>query len=148
RMSLEGGVSKRRDAPYVSGRTRTWQKAKCIQEQEFVIGGFPDPEGTRRGLGAPLPGVHGAARALDSAGKVGPGFPGQAAVDLRRRLDALETTTSPFAQRPPGSARAHWVRPELVGEVEFTEWTPDGRLRHPAWKGLREDKPAAEVVRE
>jgi bifunctional non-homologous end joining protein LigD len=132
----------------VSGRTRTWQKAKCIQEQEFGIGGCTDPEGTRRGIGALLLGVHGDNDSLDYVGKVGAGFTGQAAVELRQRLDRLETTASPFAQRPPGSAHAHWVRPELVGEVEFTEWTPDGRLRHSAWKGLREDKPAAEVVRE
>ena len=148
RMALEGVVSKRRDAPYVSGRTRTWQKAKCIQEQEFVIGGFTDPEGSRQGLGALLLGVHDKDGALAYVGKVGTGFTGRAAVDLRRRLDALATRTSPFAGRPPRASRAHWVRPELVGEVEFTEWTPDGRLRHPSWKGLREDKPAGDVVRE
>src|SRR5262249_22217928 len=98
--------------------------------------------------GALLLGVHGTNGALDYVGKVGTGFTGQSAVDLRRRLDTLETPTSPFTRRPPGAGRAHWVRPELVGEVEFTEWTPDGRLRHPSWKGLREDKLAGDVVRE
>ncbi len=148
RMSLEGVVSKRRDAPYVSGRSRAWLKAKCIQEQEFVIGGFTEPEGKRSGIGALLLGVHDEDGTLVYVGKVGTGFSSQAAVELRRRLDALAQPTSPFARRPAGSSRAHWARPELVGEVEFTEWTPDGRLRHPSWKGLREDKPAREIVRE
>jgi bifunctional non-homologous end joining protein LigD len=148
RMALEGVVSKRRDAPYVSGRGRAWLKAKCIQEQEFVVGGFTDPEGRRSGIGALLLGVHDADGKLVYVGKVGTGFSSRAAVELRGRLDALATPASPFATRIPGAGRAHWVRPELVGEVEFTEWTPDGRLRHPAWKGMREDKPAREIVRE
>ena len=113
-----------------------------------MIGGFTEPEGTRKGLGALLLGVHAKSGALEYVGKVGTGFTGKAAVELRRRLDALEVRTSPFESRLPGAAGAHWVRPELVGEVEFTEWTPDGRLRHPSWKGLREDKAADEVVRE
>jgi bifunctional non-homologous end joining protein LigD len=148
RMALEGVVSKRRDAPYQSGRTRSWLKAKCIQEQEFVIGGFTDPEGRRSGLGALLLGVYDADGKLVYVGKVGTGFTTRDAIDLRQRLDALVQPTSPFARRPAGAVHAHWVRPELVGEVEFTEWTPDGRLRHPSWKGLREDKPAHEIVRE
>jgi len=148
RMSLEGVVSKRRDAPYESGRGRSWLKTKCIQEQEFVIGGFTEPEGKRSGIGALLLGVHDDEGKLVYAGKVGTGFSSQDARDLRRRLDALTRTACPFVKRPPGAAHAHWVRPELVGEVEFTEWTPDGRLRHPSWKGLREDKPAREIVRE
>jgi bifunctional non-homologous end joining protein LigD len=148
RMALEGVVSKRRDAPYVSGRGRAWLKAKCIQEQEFVVGGFTDPEGRRSGIGALLLGVHDADGKLVYVGKVGTGFSSRAAVELRGRLDALATAASPFATRIPGAARTHWVRPELVGEVEFTEWTPDGRLRHPAWKGMREDKAAREIVRE
>src|SRR5262249_28457045 len=146
--ALEGVVSKRRDAPYVSGRGRTWLKAKCIQEQEFVVGGFTDPEGRRSGIGALLLGVHDAEGKLVYVGEVGTGSSGRAALELRRRLDALAQRASPFTGRLPGAARAHWVRPEVVGEVEFTEWTPDGRLRHPSWKGLREDKPAREIVRE
>ncbi|HJW69683.1 MAG TPA: DNA ligase D [Candidatus Binatia bacterium] len=148
RMSLEGVVSKRGDSPYKSGRGRDWLKAKCIQEQEFVIGGFTDPEGRRTGIGALLLGVCDAGGELVYVGKVGTGFSTRDAVELRRRLDRLEQTAPPFAKRPPGSARAHWVRPELVGEVEFTEWTPDGRLRHPSWKGLREDKDARVIVHE
>lgn len=148
RLSLEGVVSKRRDAHYESRRGRNWLKAKCIQEQEFVVGGYTEPEGKRRGIGSLLLGVHDADRTLVYVGKVGTGFSSRDAVALRRRLDALAVRTPPFVKRPPGAARAHWVRPELVGEVEFTEWTPDGRLRHPSWKGLREDKPAREIVRE
>jgi bifunctional non-homologous end joining protein LigD len=148
RMALEGVVSKRRDAPYESGRGRSWLKAKCIQEQEFVVGGFTDPEGRRTGIGALLLGVHDADGELVYVGKVGTGFSAREAVALRQRLAKLEIANPPFARRPPGAGRAHWVRPEVVGEVEFTEWTPDGRLRHPSWKGVREDKRASEVVRE
>ena len=148
RMSLEGVVSKRSDAPYQSGRSRSWLKAKCIQEQEVVVGGFTDPEGSRAGIGALLLGVHDDSGRLVYVGKVGTGFSSRAAIDLRHKLERLVQSSSPFATRPPGTARAHWVRPKLVGEVEFTEWTPDGRLRHPSWKGLREDKPAREIVRE
>src|SRR5262249_22086356 len=147
RMGLGGAVSKRRDAPYESGRGRSWLKAKCIQEQEFVVGGFTDPEGRRSGIGALLLGVYDDGT-LVYVGKVGTGFTSRMAVELRRRLEALGSPTCPFVKRPQGATRTHWVRPELVGEVEFTEWTPHGRLRHPSWKGLREDKPAREIVRE
>ena len=103
RMSLEGVVSKRRDAPYESGRGRSWLKAKCIQEQEFVVGGFTDPEGRRRGIGALLLGVHDADGKLAYVGKVGTGFSSRDAVDLRRRLDALAQPGSPFVRRPAGA---------------------------------------------
>jgi bifunctional non-homologous end joining protein LigD len=148
RLKLEGVVSKRRDAPYESGRSRAWLKVKCLREQEFVIAGFTDPEGARVGLGALLLGVHGKDGALEYAGKVGTGFTHEVARELRARLDALETKACPFADRPSGLARAHWVEPELVAQAAFTEWTPDGKLRHPSFRGLREDKPAREVVRE
>ena len=147
RLSLEGMVSKRHDAPYTPGRGRGWLKVKCVQGQEVIIGGFTDPQGRRAGIGALLLGVHDDGK-LVYAGKVGTGFSDAQARELRRRLDALETKTSPFAGRPPRASRAHWVRPTLVAEVDFTEWTPDGRLRHPVFKGLREDKPAREIVRE
>jgi bifunctional non-homologous end joining protein LigD len=147
RLKLEGIVSKRRDAPYTPGRTRTWLKLKCQQEQELVIGGFTEPEGQRSGLGALLLGVFDDGR-LRYAGKVGTGFSVKAAEDLRRRLDRLAQPTNPFGAKVPGMARARWVKPELVANVEFSEWTPDGRLRHPAFKGLREDKAPREVVRE
>ena len=149
KMGLEGIVSKRRDAPYQAGRTKTWLKTKCLLRQEFVIGGYTDPEGSRVGLGSLLLGVHDAAGGLDFAGKVGTGFSSKLLQELRRRLTALDQPRSPFKQaRIPGVTRAHWVKPELVGEVEFTEWTSDGRLRHPSFQGLREDKSARDVVRE
>jgi bifunctional non-homologous end joining protein LigD len=148
-LGVEGIVSKRRDAPYQTGRTRTWLKTKCLLRQEFVIGGYTDPEGSRVGLGSLLLGVQDGEGGLDFAGKVGTGFSSKLLEDLRRRLTRLEQPKSPFKQaRIPGVTRAHWVRPELVGEVEFTEWTSDGRLRHPSFQGLREDKSARDVVRE
>src|SRR4030095_15289646 len=145
RFQLEGIVSKRGDAPYTPGRARTWLKIKCQQEQELVIGGFTDPEGQRSGLGALLLGVYDDGK-LRYAGKVGTGFSVKSADDLRRKLDRLAQKTSPFSTKVPGTARAHWVKPELVANVTFGEWTPDGRLRHPSFKSLREDKAPREVV--
>jgi bifunctional non-homologous end joining protein LigD len=147
RMKLEGIISKLRDAPYETTRSRSWLKVKCVREQEFVIGGFTDPEGSRAGIGALLLGVYAGDR-LEFAGKVGTGFTDKSARALRQALEKREQKASPFATKPPGSARAHWVKPDLVAEVAFSEWTEDGRLRHPSFKGLREDKPAREVVRE
>jgi bifunctional non-homologous end joining protein LigD len=148
RMKVEGIVSKRRDMPYTPGRTRGWLKVKCHLEQEVVIGGFTEPEGTRTGLGALLIGVHDAKGRLVYAGKVGTGFTDKVLTDLRRKLEAREQKTSPFAAGTGIPRNAHWVTPELVAEVAFTEWTSDGHLRHPTFRGLREDKPASQVVRE
>jgi len=148
RMSLEGVVSKRRDRPYEPGRGRSWLKVKCIQEQEFVVGGFTEPKGTRAGLGALLLGVHDKEDGLVYVGKVGTGFTETTARRLRERLERLRVSKSPFRRPPPGASDARWVKPALVVEVKFTEWTTDGRLRHPAFKGLREDKAAADVVHE
>lgn len=149
RLGLEGIVSKRRDLPYHPGRHGSWLKTKCTLRQEFVIGGFTDPEGMRSGLGALLVGHYDDGR-LAFAGKVGTGFTHKSALDLRRQLDAIEQPRSPFDPPPPGALgrRAHWVRPALVCEVVFTEWTTDGRIRHPSFQGLRRDKPPREVVRE
>ena len=149
RMGLEGIVSKRRDAPYEHGRTRTWLKTKCIKRQEFVIGGFTDPDGSRVGIGALLVGYYENQR-LIFAGKVGTGFTDAVLIDLRKLLDRLAQSECPFANKltgPPGR-NAHWVRPELVAEVAFTEWTNDGKIRHPSFQGLRKDKPAREVKKE
>ena len=150
RLGLEGIVSKRRDMPYQPGRNDCWLKAKCLQRQEFVVGGFTDPEGSRVGLGALLVGVRNDTGALVYAGKVGTGFTQKSARELRRRLDALEQKHCPFATRPPGSLgrNAHWVQPVLAAEVTFTEWTQDGKIRHPSFQGMREDKPATEIRRE
>ena len=147
---LEGIISKRRDRPYLPGRGTAWVKTKCLQRQELVIGGFTDPEGSRQGIGALLVG-HYAGSQLVYAGKVGTGYTHAMLLELRKRLTPIERATSPFSPEPPRAwtgASRHWVAPELVAEVAFSEWTHDGRLRHPSFQGLRFDKPARDVVRE
>ena len=149
RLGLEGIISKRRDARYEPGRGKSWLKAKCLQRQEFVIGGYTDPEGSRVGIGALLLGVFDEQGGLVFAGKVGTGFTSKTLADLQRRLEPRARPTSPFGRaRIPGMTGAHWVEPKLVAEVAFSEWTSDGRLRHPSFQGLREDKKASDVVRE
>jgi bifunctional non-homologous end joining protein LigD len=147
-IGLEGIVSKRRDATYHWGRRDpTWQKAKCVLRQEFVIGGFTEPEGSREGIGALLIGYYDDAKELVYSGKVGTGFTHAFSREIRARLDALTTMECPFVNRPPEWARwgTHWVRPKLVGEVQFTEWTNEGTLRHPSFQGLRTDKKPSDV---
>jgi bifunctional non-homologous end joining protein LigD len=151
KLGLEGAVSKRVDSLYQTGaRTRDWIKVKCGQRQEMVIGGFTDPQGTRTGFGALLLGVYEADGALRYSGRVGTGFDNAMLDSLRPMLDKLVVKTTPFANPPRGHAAkgVHWVRPILVAEVAFTEWTHDGTLRHPSFQGLREDKKASEVMRE
>jgi bifunctional non-homologous end joining protein LigD len=147
RLGLEGIISKRRDAPYRSTRGADWLKVKCLKQQEVVIGGYTDPEGSRIGIGALLGGVYENGN-LVYAGKIGTGFDNRVLRDLKKRLGALEQDSPPFAERPQGVGRAHWVKPELVAQVSFSEWTDDGRMRHPAFQGLRDDKSATSVVRE
>jgi bifunctional non-homologous end joining protein LigD len=149
RMKLEGMVSKRREAPYRTGRARDWLKVKCVNRQEFVIGGYTEPAGARSGLGALMVGVYDGDD-LRFAGKVGTGFSAELLDTLSTRLRRLEQKTPPFSNPPRGAAArsVHWVRPELVGEVSFTEWTDDGLLRHPSFQGIREDKSPREVRRE
>jgi bifunctional non-homologous end joining protein LigD len=142
----EGLIAKRATAGYRSGRSRDWLKFKCVADQEFVIGGFTDPKGARFGFGALLVGYYEDGR-LRYAGKVGTGYDERTLRDLRARLDALARDRCPFAD-PVGERGAHWVSPELVAQVGFTEWTTDGKLRHPRFSGLRNDKPARDVVRE
>jgi bifunctional non-homologous end joining protein LigD len=146
RQGLEGLIAKRRDSPYVGRRSPDWLKFKCVNEQEMVIGGFTDPAGTRIGFGALLVGYYEGNR-LRYAGKVGTGFDLKLLTTLRRRLAAREVKRSPFAEdvREKGS---HWVRPDLVAEIGFSEWTRDGKLRHPRFIGLRADKPPRDVIRE
>lgn len=148
-LHLEGIVSKRRDAPYRPGRSKSWLKTKVTLRQEFVIGGFSDPEGARAGIGALLLGYFAGDR-LVHAGRVGTGFSHKMTIDLRRQLDAIERKACPFDPAPKGlDARgAHWVTPKYVCEVEFTEWTSDGKIRHPSFQGMRLDKKPTEVVRE
>ncbi len=150
RSGFEGIVSKRRDQPYLPGRGNAWLKTKCIQRQEFVIGGFTEPEGSRTGIGALLVGYHEAGR-LVYCGKVGTGYTHRMLVDLRARLDPIVRAASPFDPEPPRAwtgPRRRWVEPALVAEVAFGEWTADGRLRHPSFQGLRLDKRPRDVVRE
>jgi bifunctional non-homologous end joining protein LigD len=150
RKGLEGIISKKADQPYRSGRSRDWLKVKCFKSQEFVIGGFTEPAGSRSGLGALLVGVHNEEGNLLYAGRVGTGFTQQSLKELRSRLNSLERDSPPFINPPRGAeARGvHWVEPKLVGAVAFAEWTTDNLLRHPSFQGLREDKPATQVTRE
>src|SRR5215212_7200645 len=149
RLGLEGIISKRGDQPYHPGRHGDWVKTKCVLRQEFVIGGFTDPEGARAGIGALLVGYFADDGRLVFAGKVGTGFTAASARELRRRLEASERTACPFSPTPAGwlGKHAHWVEPELVGEVVFSEWTGDSRIRHPSFQGLRRDKAPSEVRR-
>jgi DNA ligase D-like protein (predicted ligase) len=148
----EGVIAKRADSPYVSrARSRDWLKFKCEQGQELVIGGYTAPKGSREELGALLLGHFDPEGRLRYAGKVGTGFDRATLRDLARRLAPLRRPDSPFADGEPTKVPARdttWVEPELVAQVAFTEWTRDGRLRHPRFLGLREDKAAREVVRE
>ncbi len=147
RKGLEGVIAKRADSPYRGGRSRDWLKLKCHHEQELVIGGFTAPKGSRTEFGALLVGYY-EDGALRYAGKVGTGFGHETLRDLGSRMRELEQEESPFEPFKPIPPGTRWVRPELVGQVGFAEWTRDGRLRHPRYIGLRDDKPARDVVRE
>ena len=142
----EGLIAKRADAPYTHGRSRDWLKFKCGFEQELVVGGFTAPRGSRTDLGALLVG-HYDDGALRYAGKVGTGFTQATLRDLAGRLLKLERDDSPFADAVK-ERNVTWVQPQLVAQIGFSEWTRDGRLRHPRFLGLRDDKAAEEVVRE
>lgn len=141
----EGVIAKRADSPYTSGRSRDWLKFKCGNQQELVIVGFTDPEGSRKGFGALLVGYyeHGSLR---YAGRVGTGFDDELLGKLRKRMDGLARDSSPLDD--VGEDGVHWIRPALVAEIGFTEWTSSGKLRHPRFLGLRHDKSAKDVVRE
>lgn len=147
--SLEGIISKQANRPYTSGRSADWLKIKCVKSQEFIVGGFTDPGGSRIGFGALLVGFRENGK-LVYAGKVGTGYTERTLKDLLPRLEKLQQPESPFVNPPKGSAvrKVHWVKPELVAQVEFSEWTRDGILRSPSFQGLREDKKPAEVGRE
>jgi bifunctional non-homologous end joining protein LigD len=146
RKRWEGVIAKRADAPYTHGRSRDWLKFKCSAEQELVVGGFTAPKGSRTDLGALLVGYYEDGR-LRYAGKVGTGFTRATLSDLAGRLEPLLRQESPFADEVRERS-ASWVEPRLVAQVGFSEWTRDGRLRHPRFLGLRDDKAAEEVVRE
>jgi bifunctional non-homologous end joining protein LigD len=151
-LGAEGIISKLRDGPYRPGaRSSDWQKIKCVKRQEFVIGGFTEPSGSREGVGSILVGYY-EGDAFRFAGKVGTGrgWSNKFSLDLRKKLERIETKKMPFDPAPPGwlGRNAHWVKPRLVAEVEFTEWTSDGRVRHPSLQGFRTDKKPHEVHRE
>jgi bifunctional non-homologous end joining protein LigD len=149
-LGLEGVMAKRTDSRYVSGqRTRTWIKLKVEQTQEVVVGGWRPGKGGRQDtVGSLLVGIPDGNK-LQYVGRVGSGFSGRELAELRQTVDRLARKTSPFLDVPrPDAADAHWVSPQLVGEVTYGEWTGTGRLRHPRWRGWRLDKDPAEVVRE
>jgi bifunctional non-homologous end joining protein LigD len=152
RRGWEGLIAKNGHSPYVHGRSPDWLKFKCSLGQELVIGGFTEPKGSRIGFGALLVGYYDGGR-LEYAGKVGTGFDTATLRDLHRRLREIETDASPFAaaataRRDVAGAAVHWVRPGLVAQIAFSEWTAEGRLRHPRYEGLRTDKGPREIVRE
>ena len=148
KLGLEGVIGKRRGSPYVTRRSGDWIKLKCGQRQEFVIGGYTAPQGAREGIGSLLLGVYDEDGQLRYAGNVGSGFDDTALRDLRRRLDALTVDTSPFTGRAGGVRQPLWVKPRLVAEVRFAQWTSGGAIRHAVFQGLRLDKKPAAIVRE
>jgi bifunctional non-homologous end joining protein LigD len=147
KIGLEGVIGKRRDSRYVSRRSPEWIKLKCGLRQEFVIGGFTDPKGSRTGIGSLLLGTYDADGVLRYAGNVGSGF-NSSLTTIKERLEAIRSDDSPFPPRAVPGRQHHWVKPILVAEVSFSEWTGAGAVRHPVFQGLREDKPAKGITRE
>lgn len=143
----EGLIAKRAASPYTKGRSRDWLKFKCSNEQEFVIGGYTDPQGSRDGFGALLVGYYEDGD-LRYAGKVGTGYDQRTIKDLMVEMKPLEQPSSPFAGDPPLKKNVHWLKPKLVAQIGFAEWTGTDKLRHPRFVGLRRDKKATDVVRE
>jgi bifunctional non-homologous end joining protein LigD len=148
KIGLEGVIGKKRDSRYVSRRSPEWIKLKCGQRQEFVIAGYTDPQGSRTGIGALLLGTYDKDGVLQYAGNVGSGFNHATLGDLKEKLTPLETETSPFPPRTVAGRKHHWVKPVLVAEVSFSEWTSAGSVRHPVFQGLRLDKPAKGITRD
>ncbi|WP_432377282.1 DNA ligase D [Duganella sp. P38] len=147
-MGLEGIIGKRKDSRYTARRAGTWIKLKCGQRQEFVIGGYTDPQGSRTGFGSLLLGTYDAEGQLQYAGNVGSGFNAASLHDLKSKMDKLHADKSPFAPSRDIDKKAHWLKPTLVAEVSFGEWTHSGSIRHAVFQGLRKDKRAAGITRE
>lgn len=149
KLGLEGIISKLADSTYETKRSKSWLKIKCNKEQEFVIAGYAPTSTSMPGFGSLILGYYDKGK-LVYAGRVGTGFTFKQRAELKRVLDKLSRPESPFAITPrdPGLRAAVWAEPKLVGQVVFTEWTTDGSIRHPSFKGLREDKRAKDVVRE
>jgi bifunctional non-homologous end joining protein LigD len=147
KAGLEGLIAKNAEGEYVHSRSRDWLKFKCVKEQEVVIGGYTDPKGSRVGFGALLVGYYKGKR-LKYAGMVGTGYDDELLRDLGKKLRKIEKDDPPFSKDSLPKKNVHWVKPKLVGQVGFTEWTGAGKLRHPRFKGLRRDKKPKDVVRE
>lgn len=148
REGWEGVIAKRRGSPYEHRRSKHWLKMKCEASQEFVVGGFTEPQGARVGLGALLVGYY-EGREFVFAGKIGTGFDTKLLLELRARLDRIEIPASPFTKAHGlPRLRVHWVKPEVVVQAAFIEWTGHDKLRHPRLLGVRYDKAAREVGRE
>jgi bifunctional non-homologous end joining protein LigD len=146
-QGAEGILAKRAESRYVSARSTDWLKLKCVRQQEFVIGGYTAPQGSRERLGALLVGYY-EGKSLRYAGKVGTGYDRQTLETLHRRLVPLHRDASPFSEGPAPAGEIQWVTPRLVAQIGFSEWTTAGLLRHPRFIGLRDDKAAREVRRE
>jgi bifunctional non-homologous end joining protein LigD len=146
---IEGIVSKLADSPYESTRNKNWLKTKCIKRQEFVIVGYTPSKKAFPGFGSLILGVYDKGKLVYS-GRVGTGFSIRQRLEIQKKLDRISQQAMPFAVKPkdPGLRDAHWAKPQLVAEVEFTEWTAEGSIRHPSFQGLREDKMPTEIVRE
>lgn len=147
-QNLEGIISKLSTAPYLSKRSKNWLKIKCLKRQEFVIGGYTLPKGERSHFGSLFLGAYNKHGTLDFTGNVGTGFTEKSLNEINKLLQKNKSPKNPFNNNPPGYTTAHWLEPNLVCDVEFTEWTKDGHIRHPSFKGIRLDKKASEVVRE
>jgi len=148
RRGWEGLIAKVADGPYIGGRSREWLKLKCDLRQEFVIGGYTDPQGSRVGFGALLVGYY-EGGVLRYAGKVGTGYDTATLTDLTRQMRKIDIGESGFAADPQLPRRkVHWIKPRLIAEIAFSEWTGDGKLRHPRYLGLRNDKSPRDIGRE
>ena len=146
-QGLEGIVSKQKDSPYTSGRSALWVKSKCVKRQEFVIGGYSEPQGARNRFGALLLGVYEDGK-FRYVGRCGTGFNGESIEMVWKKLNKLETKTSPFEMSAPHERENHYIKPNLVAEISFANWTREGILRVPVFHGLREDKDPKSIIRE
>ncbi len=148
KLGLEGVIGKKKDSHYVSRRSRDWIKLKCSLRQEFVIGGYTDPQGSRTGIGSLLLGVHDNSGSLRYAGNVGTGFNSRTLIDIKKKLQEIRSEKNPFSAPTALDKKAHWVKPVLLAEVSFGQWTKKGSIRHSVFHGLRSDKPANRIVKE
>ncbi len=143
----EGVIAKDAEAPYAHSRSKKWLKFKCEKSQELVIGGYTEPKGSRKGFGALLVGFYDNGD-LHYAGKVGTGFSDEILEKMHQKMKNIESKNNPYAESDIKVKNVHWLKPKLVGQFQFTEWTKDNRLRHPSFMGLRDDKKAQKVTKE